>query len=142
MPGGAAVEAREAKMVHRRPDSFPCTEMGLAFRTDRPVPIIRVVLVDESREALVSDQRPAAGDCLITSSACRWTVGPDGRPVEANYQTSPKAAVPWGGSLCFPLMAPRMTPEFDVTAILVASQQVCAPQSPKLRSRCPKLRST
>ena len=36
MPGGAAVEAREAKIVHGKPDSSPCTEMGLTFRTDRP----------------------------------------------------------------------------------------------------------
>ena len=97
--------------------------------------IIRIVLVDESHGALVSDQRPVRGDRLITSSACRWTVGPDGRPVESDYQTSRIAAVPWDGSFCFPLMAPPMTPELDVAAILLASQQVCGETAMLLRKQ-------
>ena len=46
----------------------------------------------------------------------------------------------WGGSFCFPLMAPPVTPERDVTAILVASQRVCASHVPDLRELGPDLR--
>ena len=120
------------------------TEGQTRFRSRKPAwPSVSIgpcrssgsFLVDESCEALVSDQRPAAGDRLITSSACRWTVGPDGRPVESDYQTSRIAAVPWDGSFCFPLMAPPMTPELDVAAILLASQQVCGETAMLLRKQ-------
>ena len=70
------------------------------------MPIIRVVLVGQSREAVVTAQRPVRGDRLITSSACRWTMGPGRRSVQLDHRRTPKAAVPWGGSFCFPLMAP------------------------------------
>ena len=36
MPGGAAVAAGEARMVHVRPGRLPSTETGLALCTDRP----------------------------------------------------------------------------------------------------------
>ena len=78
---------------------WPSVSIGL-------VPIIRVVLVGQSREALVTAQRPARGDRLITSSAYCWTMGPGRRSVQPDHRRTPKAAVPWGGSFCFPLMAP------------------------------------
>ena len=67
-------------------------------------------------------------------------MGPGRRSVQPGHQRTPKAAVPWGGSFCFPLMAPPVTPERDVTAILVASQQVCASHVPDLRELGPDLR--
>ena len=78
---------------------WPSVSIGL-------MPIIRVVLVGQSREALVTAQRPARGDRLITSSAYCWTMGPGRRSVQPDHRRTPKAAVPWGGSFCFPLMAP------------------------------------
>ena len=86
------------------------------------MPKIRVVRVDLSSQAQVTAQRPVRGDRLINSSACRWTVGPDGRSVQPDHQRTPKAAVSWGGSFCFPLMAPRVNPDCDEIATLVASR--------------------
>ena len=80
------------------------------------MPKIRVVRVDLSSQAQVTAQRPVRGDRLINSSACRWTVGPDGRSVQPDHQRTPKAAVSWGGSFCFPLMAPRVNPDCDEVA--------------------------
>ena len=60
-------------------------------------------------------------------------MGPGRRSVQPDHQRTPKAAVPWGGSFCFPLMAPPVTPERDVTAILVASRRICASQIAVLR---------
>ena len=89
------------------------------------VPKIRVVRVDLSSQAQVQRQRTAArrGDRLITSSACRWTIGPGRRSVQPDHRRTPKAAVPWGGSSCFPLMAPRVTAGFDVEHLLAPAEK-------------------
>ena len=115
-----STEGQAGLRARRR--AWPSVPIGL-------VPIIRVVLVGQSREAVVTAQRPVRGDRLINSSACRWTVGPDGRSVQPDHQRTPKAAVSWGGSFCFPLMAPRVNPDCDEIATLVASRRVCAPPS-------------
>ena len=92
-----STEGQAGLRARRR--AWPSVPIGL-------VPIIRVVLVGQSREALVTAQRPARGDRLITSSAYRWTMGPGRRSVLPDHRRTPKAAVAWGGSFCFPLMAP------------------------------------
>ena len=92
-----STEGQAGLRARRR--AWPSVPIGL-------VPIIRVVLVGQSREAVVTAQRPVRGDRLITSSACRWTMGPGRRSVLPDHRRTPKAAVPWGGSFCFPLMAP------------------------------------
>ena len=118
---------KPARLVFRsRKPAWPSVSIGL-------VPRIRVVRVDLSSQAQVQRTAARRGDRLITNSPCRCTMEPGRLPVESTHQMSPNAAVPWGGSFCFPLMAPRMTPEFDVTAILVASQQVCARTAKVLR---------
>ena len=103
-------------MVHGRPDSRlvseRSTEMGLGFRTNRPrAKRIRVVWVDLSSQAQVQLQAARRGTAWSSSSACRCTMGPGRRSVQPGHQRTPKAAVPWGGSFCFPLMAPRVTPD-------------------------------
>ena len=92
-----STEGQAGLRARRR--AWPSVPIGL-------VPIVRVVLVGQSREAVVTAQRPVRGDRLITSSACRWTMGPGRRSVQPDHRRTPKAAVPWGGSFCFPLMAP------------------------------------
>ena len=123
-------------MSATRPPSRPVwpewsTEGQTRFRSRKPawpsvsiglVPRIRVVRVDLSSQAQVQRTAARRGDRLITNSPCRCTMGPGRLPVELTHQMSPEAAVPWGGSFCFPLMAPRMTPDFDEIATLVASQ--------------------
>ena len=94
--------------------AWPSVPIGLA-------PKIRVVRVDLSSQAQVQRTAARRGDRLTTNSPCRSTMCPGRRSVQPDHRRTPKAAVPWGGSFCFPLMAPRMTPECDVTAILVAS---------------------
>ena len=134
-------------MSARRPPSRPVwpewsTEGQTRFRSRKPawpsvsiglVPKIRVVRVDVSSQAQVQRTAARRGDRLITNSPCRCTMGPGRLLVESTHQMSPNAAVPWGGSFCFPLMAPRMTPEQDVAAIMLASQQVCARTAKVLR---------
>ena len=75
---------------------------------------------------------PHAGS-LEPAAWRRRAMSPGRRSVQPDHRRTPKAAVPWGGSFCFPLMAPRMTPELDVAAILLASQQVCAKKTLILR---------
>ena len=50
------------------------------------------------------------GTAWSSSSACRCTMCPGRRSVQPDHQRTPKAAVPWGESFCFPLMAPPVTP--------------------------------
>ena len=95
-----STEGQAGLRARRR--AWPSVPIGL-------VPIVRVVLVGQSREAVVTAQRPVRGDRLITSSACRWTMGPGRRSVQPDHRRTPKAAVPWGGSFCFRLMAPPVT---------------------------------
>ena len=101
----------EARMVHGRPDSSPSTETGLAFRTDRP----RAEDPGRSRRSELSGSGSAhsgqaRGDRLITNSPCRCAMSPGRRSVQPDHRRTPKAAVPWGGSFCFPLMALRAAP--------------------------------
>ena len=117
-PGGGAVEASEAEWstegqagLRARRRAWPSVSIGL-------VPIIRVVLVDQSRGALVIAKRPRRGDRLITSSSCRSTMGPGRRSVQPDHRRTSKAAVLWGGSYCFPLMAPPVTPDMGQVTIL------------------------
>ena len=70
-PGGGAVEASEAEWstegqagLRARRRAWPSVPIGL-------VPMIQVVLVDQSRVALMIAQRPRRGDRLITSSRPR-----------------------------------------------------------------------
>ena len=70
-PGGGAVEASEAEWstegqagLRARRRAWPSVPTGL-------VPLIQVVLVDQSRVALMIAQRPRRGDRLITSSRPR-----------------------------------------------------------------------
>ena len=94
-------------MVHRRPGRPPSTEMGLASSVSVGlVPKILVVRVGLSSQAQVQRTAARRGDRLITSSAYRWTMGPGRRSVLPDHRRTPKAAVAWGGSFCFPLMAP------------------------------------
>ena len=104
----------QARLRARR-RAWPSVLIGLA-------PKIRAVRVDLSRQAQVQRTVARRGDRLITSSPCRWTIRPGRRSVQPGHQRTPKAAVPWGGSFCFPLMAPRVTPDCDEIATLVASQ--------------------
>ena len=67
-------------------------------------------------------------------------MGPGRRSVQPGHQRTPKAAVPWGGSFCFPLMAPPVAPDIGQVTILLASQQVCASHVPDLRELGPDLR--
>ena len=125
--GQARFRSRKPAWRSRKP-AWPSVSIGL-------VPKIRVVRVDLSSQAQVQRTAARRGDRLITNSPCRCTMDPGRLPVELTHQMSPKAAVPWGGSLSFPLMAPRMTPELDVAAILLASQQVCAKKTPDTSPR-------
>ena len=70
-PGGGAVEASEAEWstegqagLRARRRAWPSVPISL-------VPMIQVVLVDQSRVALMIAQRPRRGDRLITSSRPR-----------------------------------------------------------------------
>ena len=114
--------------LRARRRAWPSVPIGL-------VPKIRVVRIDLSSQAQVQRTAARRGDRLITNSPCRCTMGPGRLPVESTHQMSPKAAVPWGGSFCFPLMAPRVTPDFDEIATLVASQRVCARMAMVLRKK-------
>ena len=71
--------------------AWPYVPIGL-------VPNIRVVRGDLSSQAQVQRTAARRGDRLITSSACRWTMGPGRRSVQPDHRRTPKAAVPWGGS--------------------------------------------
>ena len=75
-----------------------------------PVPKIRVVRVDLSCQAQVQRTAARRGDRLIINSPCRCAMSPGRRSVQPDHRRTPKAAVPWGGSFCFPLMAPRAAP--------------------------------
>ena len=106
MPGGAAVrpgwstEGQTRLRARRR--AWPSVPIGL-------VPKIRVVRVDLSSQAQVQRTAARRGDRLITNSPCRCAMSPGRRSVQPDHRRTPKAAVPWGGSFCFPLMAPRVT---------------------------------
>ena len=95
--------------LRARKRAWPSELIGL-------VPKIRVVRVDLSSQAQVQRTAARRGTAWSSSSACRCTMGPGRRSVQPDHQRTPKAAVPWGGSFCFPLMAPRVTPERDVPA--------------------------
>ena len=115
MPGGAAVrpgwstEGQTRLRARRR--AWPSVPIGL-------VPKIRVVRVDLSSQAQVQRTAARRGDRLITNSPCRSTMSPGRRSVQPDHRRTPKAAVPWGGSFCFPLMAPRVTPDMGQLTIL------------------------
>ena len=72
-----STEGQAGLRARRR--AWPSVPIGL-------VPIVRVVLVGQSREAVVTAQRPVRGDRLITSSACRWTMGPGRRSVQPDHR--------------------------------------------------------
>ena len=97
-----STEGQAGLRARRR--AWPSVPIGL-------VPIVRVVLVGQSREAVVTAQRPVRGDRLITSSACRWTMGPGRRSVQPDHRRKLRSgAMGWKLRSC-PLMAPLMPPE-------------------------------
>ena len=91
---------------------WPSVSIGL-------VPIIRVVLVGQSREALVTAQRPARGDHLITSSAYCWTMGSRPSVGPAGPSKDPESRGAMGWKLLLPshgtaqLAAPSCQPPAD-----------------------------
>ena len=123
---GWSTEGQTRLRARRR--AWPSVLIGL-------VPKIRAVRVDLSSQAHIQRTAARRGDRLITNSPCRCAMCPGRRSVQPDHQTTSKAAVPWGGSFCFPLMAPPMTPEQDVAAILLASQQVCEETAMLLRKQ-------
>ena len=117
MRPGWSTEGQTRLRARRR--AWPSVPIGL-------VPKIRVVRVDLSSQAQVQRTAARRGDRLITNSPCRCAMSPGRRSVQPDHRTTPKAAVPWGGSFCFPLMAPPVAPDIGQVTTLVASQQVCA----------------